>query len=329
MAASLDTTDRYRWGKPAPTQRAKRRADSAGDMGGSTSSSVVALPEEAKQRLTSIELAELQAAFAVMAPGGSLDAQSMAAALPVGLPWERLHSLLVAAVAKEGAAAVPQPGALSYAGLVLGLARTIRARQPARDKMRFCRFLYAEGEDGPLGAAGLSALLRGALHASRSGEAAASTASEGFEASCAEAAALPADDWAGWAAAQLPALHLAFEDYILGTLRGLGRPDGSAGSASAAREPILSHVLRDDQLEQSLLSRADAWLLSVAAGPATEQRGWRCLYSSSAHGLSLSRFAHHAVGYGGPTLLLARCAPLTEHGEREGVVLGAMVDSPW
>jgi hypothetical protein len=300
-------------------------------MGADQSTPSDALPDEAKQRLTSIELAELQAAFAAMVPGGSLDAESMAASLPAGLPWERLHSLLLEAVAEEGPEAVPEPGALSYAGLVLGLARTIRARHSARDKMRFCRSLYADDEDGPLGEAQLSALLRGALHASRLGEAEAFTASEGFEPSCAEAASLPADEWAHWAADQLPALHLAFDGYILGALRGLGRPDGKASSASAAREPILSHVLRDDQLGQSLLSRADAWLLSVSAGPAPagEQRGWRCLYSSSAHGLSLSRFAHHAIGYGGPSLLLARCAALTDHGEREGVVLGAMVDSPW
>ena len=73
----------------------------------------------------------------------------------------------------------------------------------------------------------------------------------------------------------------------------------------------------------SLLDEQGAWLIGMAIGPHQDgaARAWRCLYSSSDHGLSMNRFAHHASGYGGPTLLLAH----TEHGE----TVGGYVDAPW
>jgi len=196
-----------------------------------------ALPEDARSRLTSIELAELQVAFEAIATEGSLDAAAMAAALPAGLPWEKLHAAMVAAVADLGKDALPQPDALSYAGLVVGLARTVRARASGREHVRFWRSLYAPDDDGPMGAGPLAALLRGALHASRSGESAASTASETFDAACAEAASLNADEFVAWAADQLPALHAAFEGYVLGALCGLaGGAVAGVGGSSPARE---------------------------------------------------------------------------------------------
>ena len=61
--------------------------------------------------------------------------------------------------------------------------------------------------------------------------------------------------------------------------------------------------------------------MARAPRQAAEARAWRCLFASDVHGLAMNRFAHHASGYAGPTLVLAR----TEAGE----VFGGYVDAPW
>ena len=103
--------------------------------------------------------------------------------------------------------------------------------------------------------------------------------------------------------------------------------------SSPTQEPLLEHAgrehsanLREDSeniREDYLLTRGSGWLLGLWLGPppAGEARSWRSIYDSRDHGLSLNRFSHHALGYAGPSLLLARV--------EGGAVLGAYLDVPW
>ena len=103
--------------------------------------------------------------------------------------------------------------------------------------------------------------------------------------------------------------------------------------SSPTQEPLLEHAGREHSVniredsenirEDYLLTRGSGWLLGLWLGPppAGEARSWRSIYDSRDHGLSLNRFSHHALGYAGPSLLLARV--------EGGAVLGAYLDVPW
>mmetsp|Transcript_5106 Transcript_5106/g.16807 ORF Transcript_5106/g.16807 Transcript_5106/m.16807 type:complete len:474 (+) Transcript_5106:73-1494(+) len=281
-------------------------------------------PGEVSERINSVELSELRVAFSTLAPDGVLTAEALTSALPPVLPWEELHRVLLEAVAARG----HPGGGLGFDAFVLGLALTVRSRQSARQRMGLLRSLYAGGDrDGPLGADRLTALLSGAMRASGGGEG----DDTALGAAVADAAELPAAEWDRWAADQLPALGTAFETSVIEALCAVGRAGPPSGCLSPMTRPPLLSYQSDAQQEGSLLTPGLAWLCALTLGPADagEPRSWRCLYSSAAQGQALSRFSTFVGGYTGPTLLVARCAPLSDKGEEEGVVFGAFVDSAW
>ena len=137
-----------------------------------------------------------------------------------------------------------------------------------------------------------------------------------------------------------------------GAGQGQPHPGSRTAPLRALRvfEPPLLEMAKGQS--RAVLDDAAAWLLGMAIGPnqaaskhlllttwsyflaclpaclltyvlyqAADARAWRCLFASDVHGLSMNRFTHHASGYAGPTLVLAR----TEAGE----VFGGYVDAPW
>ena len=303
-------------------------------------------PEAA--RFSAAELAALRRAYAVLVPPGEPGIpRANFELLSPGIRWSSLFTLM--SVLDEPSVV----GVVHWRGFLAGVAAVCKSR--TRERASAIARMYLAGH-GPAATDDARRLLSDALVASRGGEGADGAADAEFGGPIGDALLAAASDgasqpltpelFAGWVLEQIPALSSCLERFTLETLCALGDAAagsrGGAGSSAdallraalaAARalpraispfaEPVLHAAAGRPASAPPLLDTTDAWLISLAMGPAAagEAREWRCLYDSTAHGLALNRFVHSAVDYRGPTVLLVR----TDANE----TLGCHVDSAW
>jgi len=285
------------------------------------------------------ELSALRAAYRSIASPQGLHAAQLEV-LGDAVPWDALFRLMASL---EEPPVPADGGVVTFRGFLFAVARCCKVGRRERAETILALYGGAELSEAQLGRA-----MHDALVAVRAGAPAEAATDESLSAALADArlglpdgAGLRAEAWLDWTSAQLPALSLVLELHILEHLCAVGRAaeaaakrGGAAASSGggaprlelgaaleAVQEPLL--VPAEGQEEgHELLTPTHGWLLALALGPAAagEAREWRCLYASRSHGLSMNRFAHHAAGYSGPTLLLV----LTEADE----LFGAALDAP-
>ena len=306
---------------PATRRRSK-------PMGSSQSSDA---PDEVTALFDQSELKVLRKAYNHLteATGGVLEASALMGLAP-GVPWQKLHAAMRAEDAH---------GPVRWRNFLAVVASVCKGR-PSERREFVAASLYADppSPTGLLTKSALMRLLSDASIASRGGDA--GEPPSGLACVAADAllggggGAIDVASWSSWVNAQMPALPIAMETYLRQYLLALGHAAESStrlpssgvlplpsGALNAVQEPLLRPA--DGQGEgHELLEPTGAWLINLAIGAASgsESAEWRCLYASRVMGLSMNRFNHHALGYAGPTLLVA----LTEAGE----VFGAYIDTP-
>ena len=290
------------------------------------SSSAESAPDELTSQFDPQELQALRRAYGRLAnpSTGTLDASAFSNLAP-GVPWTALHAAMRA----------DAPDGLVRWRNFLSVVASVCKGRPSERRAFVAQQLYAASN--LMTRASLVQLLGDAAIAARGGDA--GELSAGIEAAAADAllgsnGAIAVEAWTSWLGSQLPVMPVALEVYLLQYLRALGR-DGTAGGAavggllelpagclSTVQEPLLKPAEGQEEGHE-LLEPTSAWLLNLAIGSASatsESAEWRCLYASRVMGLSMNRFNHHALGYAGPTLLVA----LSETGE----IFGAYLDTP-
>jgi len=85
-------------------------------------------------------------------------------------------------------------------------------------------------------------------------------------------------------------------------------------------KPFVPPLIDPD--EGSDIVRSSCDLMPLALYDINLQGRWKRLYTTQQDGLSFNRIAHHILGYGGPNIILIRCAG-------SGIVLGAYNEDSW
>ena len=309
------------------------------DLMGASSSSSAAAPDELTGQFDANELKVLQKAYTRLAnpSTGVLEPKALEQLAP-GVPWAALYAAMGFQKPDDMAKVLSGPPStgIRFRNFLQVVASVCKGR-PSERRLFVAGAIYTDPPGSSLvSQASLVRLLSDAAIAARGGNAGEPPA--GMEAVAADAllgtnGSVPAVQWASWLNAQIPALPVALETFLLQYLCALGRladgqslPSGGVlelpnGVLKAVQEPLLRPA--DGQEEgHELLQPTTAWLLHLAlgSGSAGESPSWRCLYASRVMGLSMNRFNHHGAGYAGPTLLVA----LTEDGE----IFGAYLDTP-